>query len=117
MYRLESGASEAGFREYLIGSGKLLILCTEDAIPTRGNFQGGWQFYALNPQTGKWVVLNLFRPRRGVTPPRVVKTVNGACSFMKDVGFPAGIIPFGVGSGVETSKSGDMRFIGSVVFD
>jgi hypothetical protein len=116
-YRLEGGVSEAGFRDCLDRGGRLLILCVEDARPGRGNFQGGWKFYALNPEKNKWTALNLFRPQRGVNPPRVIRTVNGVCSLLKDLGFPAGIIPFGVGSGVETSKAGDMRFSDSVLFD
>ncbi len=117
MYRLESGVSEAGFKECLEGSGQLLILCTEEARTGRGNFQGGWQLFAFNPETERWATLNLFRPRRGVTPPRIIKTVNGVCSFIIDAGFPAGIIPFKVGSGVEASKAGDVRYISRVVFD
>ena len=116
MYRLETGVSEAAFKTRLILGGKLLVTCVEEVSAVRGSFQGGWHLYAFNPETGHWAQLILFRPRRGVNPPRVLRTVNGVCSLMKDLGFPAGVIPFGVGSGVEASKSGNILVHNSVVF-
>lgn len=117
MIQLESGVSEAGFKDMIERGGKILVVCTESASPVRGNFQGGWKFYAQNPDTGKWAALNLFRARRGVFPPRILKTVNGVCAFLKDLGYPTGVIPYGVGSGVETDKDGNIRFISSVELD
>lgn len=116
MYHLESGMSEAGFKECMNQSGKLLVVCTLAAKPGRGNFQGGWQLYALNPETERWTTLNLFRQRRGVNSPRIIGTVNGLCSFIIDAGFPAGVIPYRVGSGIEASKTGDIRYFSRVDF-
>lgn len=111
MYQLEDGLSEAAFKECADQGQKVLIICVEAPTPARGNFRGGWQLFAFNPNTGKWAPLNLFRPKGGIHSRRVVRTINGLCRLLKDLGFPVAVVPFGIGSGVETSKSGDLRYI------
>ena len=114
MFRVEYGVSESAFRTMVIMGEKILVVCSDEVSAVRGSFQGGWHLYAFNPETGNWAQLNLFRPIRGVYPPRVVRTVSGVCSLLKDLGFPAGVIPFGVGSGVEASRSGSILIHDSV---
>ncbi len=114
MFRMEFGVSEAAFRTMVILGEKILIVCSDEVTPVRGSFHGGWHLYAFNPDSGNWAQLTLFRPKGGQNPPRVLRTVNGVCSVMKDLGFPAGIIPFGVGSGVEASRSGSVLVHDSV---
>lgn len=117
MYRLESGVNESVFKDCIDAGGKLRIYCKADAQPAKGSFQGGWILYSQNPDTGDWVRLNLFRTVKSGSYPRIFKTANGVLGFIIDLGFPAGLIPFKQGAGIETDKQGNMRFIDHVSLD
>lgn len=117
VYRLENGVSDAAFRQRLDGSGKLLVVCTEDAERARGHLPGGWQFYVLNETSKRWAPLHLFRVINGETKPRMFKTVDGVCGYFMSLGLPAALVPVREGDGYEINMDGTATFRPGVILD
>lgn len=105
-YRVENGVSEAAFKERLAGSGKLLVVCLETATRLPGHLPGGWQFFVLNDETGRWAPLHKFRVVKGETQPKLFKTVDGVCGYMMSLGLPVALAPVREGDGCEVGMDG-----------
>lgn len=105
-YYFEDGVTEAGLRERLLGSNRLLVVCTKAPTRHAGNMRGGWQVFALNKETDKWARLSLSRIDKGVMKPRTFVSPEGIVGFITSLDMPVAVVPVREGDAYEISASG-----------